>query len=68
MNRHDITEILLILTSNSNCRMKLLIGIYIFSFPICQCYDITFVVKSRHGRDGMVVVFTSTCAISAYHH
>jgi hypothetical protein len=48
--------------------MKLLIGIYIFSFHICQFYDITFVVKIRHGRDGMVVVFTSTCTISVYHH
>ena len=29
--------------------------------------DSTF-VKGRHGRDRMVVGFTTTCAISAYHH
>jgi hypothetical protein len=42
------------------------------------CYDInqfsiyhfntTFIQVSHHGRDRMVVVFTTTCAISAYHH
>jgi hypothetical protein len=25
-------------------------------------------IKDRHGRDGMVVKFTTTYAISAYHH
>ena len=25
-------------------------------------------LKGRHGRDSMVVEFTTTCAISVYHH
>jgi hypothetical protein len=28
----------------------------------------TFTRRGRHGRDRMVVGFTATCAISAYHH
>jgi hypothetical protein len=29
---------------------------------------VLFLYKDRHGRDLMVVEFTTTCAISAYHH
>jgi hypothetical protein len=33
-------------------------------------YKIDMHIKfwGRHGRDSMVVGFTTTCAISAYHH
>ena len=31
----------------------------------CQTYILSW---CRHGRDRMVVGFTTTCAISAYHH
>ena len=27
-----------------------------------------YITRSRRGRDRMVVIFTTTCAISAYHH
>jgi hypothetical protein len=30
--------------------------------------DILYTPWGRHGRDRMVVKFTTTCAISAYHH
>ena len=39
-----------------------------------MCVPTIFIVRSstdptdRHGRDRMVVGFTTTCAISAYHH
>jgi hypothetical protein len=29
---------------------------------------LVFTVGGRHGRDPMVVGFTTTCATSAYHH
>jgi hypothetical protein len=31
-------------------------------------YSFHMVVRGCHGRDCMVVGFTTTCAISAYHH
>ena len=33
-----------------------------------HCFRITYRTQDRRGRDRMVVAFTSTYAISAYHH
>ena len=30
--------------------------------------DMALHMRGRHGRDRMVDVFSTTCAISAYHH
>ena len=31
-------------------------------------YRTSFILRDHHGRDRMVVGFTPTCAINAYHH
>jgi hypothetical protein len=42
--------------------------ISIIYYPICQINPVTFVVEVRRGSDRMVVGFTTTYAINAYHH
>jgi len=34
----------------------------------CYIAEGSELLKGRHGRDRMIVGFTSTCAISAYHY
>jgi len=38
-----------------------------FHLPM-QSIPITIKVGGHHGRDRMVVAFTTTCAITVYHH
>ena len=38
------------------------------NFGCCQLYINLINSRGRRGRDRMVVGFTTTCAISAYHH
>jgi len=40
----------------------------VFYFKYLSDFYWLFVNRGRHGRDRMVVRFTTTCAISAYHH
>jgi len=62
-DRHDITEISLKVTVNtltSKCRHS-----YIRTLTFTS---ITINMRGRLGRDRMIVVFTTACAICAYHH
>ena len=40
----------------------------LFAFLIPEATDIYYGTRGRRGRDRMVVGFTTTCTISAYHH
>ena len=57
--RHDIAEILLKVALNTMNQIKT-------SKYIDNCWLLGS--GGRHGRDRMVVRFTTTCLISAYHH
>jgi hypothetical protein len=41
---------------------------YFLSWSYTHIHKRRFVLLAYHGRDRMVVGFTTTCAIRAYHH
>jgi hypothetical protein len=54
------------------CKIVQPVIFYFYHKTFCWCcvwsFDVVFTVRCRRGRDGMVVGFTTTCLISAYHH
>jgi hypothetical protein len=42
--------------------------IFVFFECIYNTFSTTILITGRRGRDCMVVGFTTTCVISAYHH
>ena len=48
--------------------LKLIVRNSIFNISIVMNLCFIFAIRDHLGRDHMVVGFTTTCAISAYHH
>ena len=49
-------------------RNLLLMTKYTNSENVKSVYNVNVFLRGRRGRDRMVVGFTTTCAISTYHH
>ena len=49
-------------------RVYNILHVYSFQQHVCSILDFNRDFKGRRFRDRMVVGYTATCAISAYHH
>jgi hypothetical protein len=49
-------------------RVYNILHVYSFQQHVCSILDFNIDFKGRRFRDRMVAGYTTTCAISAYHH